>query len=557
MLFNTPVIPTTFYFNLEVTWSFIVVYIWFLLPFYLLTIIFFYLLRYKKILFNSYSNLTKLDLFFEIKIQRYVYLSLLSTIFLFYFIYVSPNTSIFFSHIVFSNSSYKLLLTELLTVMIFLIIYKNILNTFKDSFNNLIYVLFLFLPFSFFLLFSVKNLYSFIFTFELISILLFFFLILYLINTNSLNFLTASMTFFWLNAITSLILFSIIILFSSNFLNFEWSCIGIEHLFYKNNLIFTSLLWIFLFFKLALPPLHLWKIYSFAKIPSMYLFLYLISYFLLLFIFIIKYVYLFMFFITNYFLISLMHTIFYLNFIWITLHAFSLSSQLKWGTFIALSSILTSLVLFIIIFLIKTDLSNNNNLMQNNTMPLIYSYIVIYIYLNYLLIFVFSSANLIYFNNEFISNINLALKVNNLISKTTLKLTTMSYFIIVAGLPPTVLFFLKLHIISLFNFNLFFLIILWILIFFIVLYFYYINIKFILIKNFYNLTKEYSKNITKTIFLTSSVKYFNKSNSTNIIQNVNLNLTTLFNFLTLLLLYFSIFGFFIYTDFFILVNQLV
>lgn len=147
-------------------------------------------------LFNSYNNLTKLDLFFEIKIQRHIYLLLLLIILIFYFIYSSPSTSIFFSHIMFSYSSYKLLLTEILTIIIFLIIYKNTLNTYKDSFNNLVYVLFFFLPFSFFLLFSVKNIYSFVFTFELISILLFFFLIIYLININSLNFLTSSMTFF-------------------------------------------------------------------------------------------------------------------------------------------------------------------------------------------------------------------------------------------------------------------------------------------------------------------------------------------------------------------------
>ena len=242
------------------------------------------------------------------------------------------------------------------------------------SLLNIVYLVFFFLT-------TVNNLISFVFILEFINLIVISFLACSL--TNQLGRVTSTavsgntlVIFFWINTISSIMLFSFLTFFTffGHALNFSTTgpltLLSASYLGSAQGSIFNTLLLLIFLFKLGTPPFIFWKFFLFEKTPLFFIYVYNLPYFIFL----------------------LLGTLYLINVFGISaygkgsvtvllllvvgmLHVVTLFSKTTaWGPFFAISSALTSLLLlFFAVQAAPNPVQSVNPLVgvSNDTLPLV------------------------------------------------------------------------------------------------------------------------------------------------------------------------------------------
>jgi len=311
---------------------------------------------------SSFTYLSGLDLYWFL-------ITPLALIFLLNLTWVGPSLSTWFGHILFTSVQYKF--TYFITFF-FTLTWSTYVSSFYYSskevydFTSVTFSLFIWLVF----IFYSNNIFTMIFFIEVLSTLIMLLVVTSTFSTshfyNNLNlsshgffqlttpytYLNSIIFFFWISLIGSLNLFFFLILFFIKFLTFDWFLC--EYVF--NYLINTGLSWdIFfmtvawfnlvfcIFLKCGLPPFFFWKPTFFKGLPLHTLYFYTFFFYFHIFIFFI------------YFFLNYVSDIFYFNinvhlvllFIGLITLTFILCESYYIKAFIALSSILNSLFIFL------------------------------------------------------------------------------------------------------------------------------------------------------------------------------------------------------------------
>jgi len=461
----------------------------------------------------------------------------------------SPTISIFSNHFFFTNYSiYTLLFCLVFQVMLLsvFLVYKNqtsvSLNTKILSFfllNSLLVLLFI--------LTCVVNIVSFVFTLELVNLIVIAFLANSLIHTkNSINTAgNAFIIFFWVNTLSSILLF-IFLIYMNYFqypLDFNWVSFSIDFVdttFYilKIKPILDYCLFFILFFKLGLPPFLIWKVYVFEKASLLFLLFYNAPYFFFLFLNLIYLVFLLKF--------SLLNTnytifVFFVGVNFLIISVLSVRTT-NWGYFFAISSSFTALlILLVLIFSIKNQTNGFyiNTLTFKTTTSMLLPYInYFYIYILTIFVLIPKLLNLGILQGS--STISMFAKGLNTFKSAFFKERTLLFILIgsLAGLPPLSSFFAKLFlinsvIVSSSPFFPFFLSLLFYI--FLMLLFYFKASKFLLVQT----SLRFPKLIINNKFTAGSGNALNLKSLNNSLR------TFFFNFIFLWVL---VFGLFIFSD---------
>lgn len=345
---------------------------YFFFIFYILIIfsIIFFLLPSVRDLVNS--SRYKKNLYFEHVSGHDLYWLFLS-FFLFLafntFTWCGPSLTAWFGNLLFSNFQIKITYFVLfffhLVILVFVTSFyfssKQIYDFILVSFNFFFWILFLF---------SVNNLFTFIFFIEILSTLIFLLLIVstfsstYFYNNLDLNlhnyfstntptfFLQTLMYFFWISLITSLNLFFAVILFYLKFSTFDWFIFEFVFFYIINlnnakDVFFLFFLWFnflfCIFLKCGLVPFFFWKPIFFKGMPLHALFFYIFFFYFFFLLFIL---YFFLLYTPEIFFFFSIINIFLLLIGFVMLF-FILCEAYYVKTFLALSSILNTLFVFL------------------------------------------------------------------------------------------------------------------------------------------------------------------------------------------------------------------
>ena len=279
------------------------------------------------------------------------------------------STSSWFSNLIFSSFQYKITFLILLIFLLIIIIYntsfyfssKEIFDFLITCFNFLIWTIFIFFSNTIFVV---------IFFIEIISTLIFLILItssfsttkfynnlnlnlhIYFNSTTPMFFIQMLMYFFWISLISSLNLFFFLILFYLKFLTFDWFVFEFIFFYLMNlnqskDVFFVFMIWFNLLFsiflKCGLVPFYFWKPTFFKGMPLHALLFYIIFFYFFILLFFI------------YFLLIYLNELFFffslinicLLFIGIFILLFILCEAYYIKAFLAISSILNTLFIFI------------------------------------------------------------------------------------------------------------------------------------------------------------------------------------------------------------------
>jgi len=311
---------------------------------------------------SSFNYLTGLDL-------SSLFTSFLLVAFLINLLWTHQSVTVWFGNLFFTAFQSKLIFLVLFFFYLYLIsslsaIYISSRETYEyyiTCFNFFIWIL---------LLFCANSVFTVIFFIEILSTLILLLLIsgafsttyyynnlnLNMFNYFSLNtplfFFQSVLYFFWISLISSLNLFLFLILFYLKFLTYDWFLIEFIFFFYITTnsfkdlfvLIFVWLNFLFcIFLKCGLVPFYFWKPIFFKGLPLHVLFFYVSFFYFFIFLF-------FCFFLLNYlnqiFFFFIAVNVFFL-FTGIILLLFILNEAYYLKSFIALSSILNSLFVFL------------------------------------------------------------------------------------------------------------------------------------------------------------------------------------------------------------------
>ena len=287
---------------------------------------------------------------------------------LLHFSWCGPTVTAWFDHIVFSNLQFKITLFLIFFFSTYLLVLTN-----TSHFSSLLLYDFTSTTFNFFVwlwvLFFSNNLFTFIFFLELLSVLVALLVITSTFSSahfyNNLSFsshtyfqssvptslLQTLMFFFWITLVASLSLFIFLTLFYTKVLTFEWTTIDVVflHLVSLQSMksMFTlSCVWTFLliciFLKCGIAPLHLWKPTFFKGLPTLTLFFYIYVYYFSIF-FYFTYVLLLL---LNEMLIFNLYVLVALVIVSSLSVTFLLFESFYLKSFLAMSSILNSLLIF-------------------------------------------------------------------------------------------------------------------------------------------------------------------------------------------------------------------
>lgn len=357
------------------SWSYIWISVYFFSITYILLI--FSLILYIVPIFSissSYKYKSKITNYFYIlsglELSIFFFLPLIY-VFILNLLWSSPIISIWFGHLVFTSFQYKII--YLVFFFFYLVLYSmistiyfssnEVYDFFLTKFNFLYWITFLFFSNSFFTV---------IFIVEVLSTLIFLLLVtstfsssffyrninldfkFFFQNSIPYSFLNSIIFLFWISLVSSLNLFVFLIYIYTSLVTFDWFLL--EHIFSyfilvssTGSILSLGFSWFFLIFsiflKCGIAPLFFWKPTFFKGINFQSLFFYIVFFYFFLFIFIV------------YFLTIYMHEIFYyysiiivvFNMLGLFTLFFILCESFYLKTFFAVSSILNSLLVFLLI----------------------------------------------------------------------------------------------------------------------------------------------------------------------------------------------------------------
>jgi hypothetical protein len=313
---------------------------------------------------NNFFYVTGLDLYWILITPLFLFLLL-------NIIWVNFTASAWFGNIVFAKFQFKI---SFLILFFYLIILTAYATSFYFS-SKLIYD-YVLVNFNFFFwlyfIFTSNSVFTVIFFIEILSTLIFLLIISSTFSTtffyNNLNlnlhnyfssttpffFIQILMFFFWISLLSSLNLFLFLILFYLKFLTLDWFLFEFIFLYVielneVKDVFFLSLIWFnllfSLFLKCGLAPFYFWKPTFFKGIPLHALFFYISFFYFFIFIFfiffILEYLNEIFFFFINVNIVLLLLGLFVLLFI--------LCESYYLKTFLALSSVLNTLFVFLTI----------------------------------------------------------------------------------------------------------------------------------------------------------------------------------------------------------------
>lgn len=300
--------------------------------------------------------------------------------FLLTFLWVSPSISIWFGHLILS--SFQLKITYFI-LFYFILLVTIFLNTVYFS-SREIYDFFIVI-FSFFywilLLFFSNSIFTSIFIIEVLSSLIFLFLITstfstgffyrntnlsfgtFFQNSTPFIYLQSIIFFFWMSLLASLNLFIFILFLYLRVLTFDWFLIEyitsyITLTSSSTDIISIAITWFVLIFsiflKCGIAPLYIWKPTFFKGIPFYTLFFYINFFYFFIFLFIINFLTVYLVELYYYFIIVNLLFIFFglIMLLSILCETFYLKS------FLAMSSILNSLIVLLAVSSKHTEVLN-------------------------------------------------------------------------------------------------------------------------------------------------------------------------------------------------------
>lgn len=282
--------------------------------------------------------------------------------------WAGPVLTAWFGHITFSALQYKFLPL----LMLFFVTYLSAFSLNVHFSSTQVYdyssTVFNFFTWILLILFS-NNLFTFIFFLELLSTLVMLLLITstfssnhmyntlsyskssYFENSAPTAFLQTILMFFWTTLIASLALFLFTIIFYQNFLTFDWNIISSVFSFLVttstlgDNIVFAfswMLLLSCVFIKCGIVPFYVWKPAFFRGMTTLSLFFYIYIYYFTLFFY---FIYVIFFNLNELFIFNIFVTILFL-FLGTIILATILFESFYVKAFLALSSILNSLLIF-------------------------------------------------------------------------------------------------------------------------------------------------------------------------------------------------------------------
>jgi NADH:ubiquinone oxidoreductase subunit 2 (subunit N) len=499
-----------------ISWNQLFIFFWGAVSFFMLfrPLITFY------ILFNKNPNRVQTNLSAQYTKLFYKYW-IIPTL-LFTLIWNSPELTLLSNNITFSDNNLKLLTLSIVT---FILVNEIGLNFFKKI-SGLSPLLNIFMAntlfFSTYILTLNSTLISFVFTLEFINLNVFGILLLFFLNNSNYSegsnksSINSIIIFFWINALTSVFLFilltlsflgeyssefcleSIILSFSTPhyslsdfgffFLAFDFTLINdalfnVTTLFGDPQFSFSLLFFFIFFFKLGLPPFIFWKLFLFDNASIPFIVYYNAPFFVSLLIYTLYLVSVLQFFDSQniyfffvlFLLISSLFVIFLIN------------NTLSWGSFLAISSSITTALVYTMFTLLNEP--SATNVITFSALYSVLTYVYVYMITLLLLLFIITLLG-VYNARESISNTT---KLSNVFKneKTFLRIKLLLIFSSFAGLPPLTSFFAKLYLLHIFNQTLrlpLFLFLPFILIFlFSLLLFYFRSSRFLLLQNNFKL----------------------------------------------------------------------
>lgn len=468
------------------------------------------------------------------------HLTLLVLIFLFIpvWIYTGPLLTFWFDHCRLSPLSFKMLLISFLISFVSL---QRVEFAYLNS-NALVRLIimqtFVLMPMWFFWLYSSTNIYTFIFSIELLNILIFV-----MLCTSQLSYESvwieknrfSILIFFWMSTVSSVTLFSFLVLYSYIGFSLNWNLIYLSELWLvgssstciKSSTILLGFFIFIVFLKSGLPPLFFWKSLLFSNTSLQFVALYTTLYYFPLF---------------AYFILNIMTLLDYFSLMISTTLLISLvapsmlvvtsiivQKTYSLNTFMAFSSFATSsLIVFTVIVNTLSDFTFLNTQYSSSIL-----YLTSYTLTLILLFSLVTKMNPLP-SSTFASLIDYS---SSLVERSVLRNWLLLILASMAGLPPLLSFVAKITLLSFINLiNFSALLILFFSFLFLILIFYFQNSRFLL-------TQPSSNNLSSSNFsVTSSDNYLN------FYISAKVQLTIAFIFL---------FGFVLYADSFILINWIL
>lgn len=300
-----------------------------------------------------------------IQLVQYLHYIVLFYISLIILVYSNYSINLFFSSIVFTQFQFNICWLLIIICEFLILLISGLLRYQPNIFIEYTTILY-FLLLWFIGLFMITNLFTFIFFFELLSLTVFFLLILSLNfnnlyiyknitqwQNNNINlFFYSFLYLFWISFISILNLFIFLIYFFKMTTSFDLSFVELLIIYFLYNInfdgyitiLYINLLYSFIFFlKLGVIPFFLWKPNFFKSINYFYLLIYICIFYFFIFLYFLlcTYEYFYLIFIINlYFWI----VIFLFG---IIVLIFSLLNITNFKIFISFSSILNSFLLII------------------------------------------------------------------------------------------------------------------------------------------------------------------------------------------------------------------
>lgn len=501
-----------------------------------------YVLKQWRLFRFRPRSISSLKVFNLRLVSDYITLLVLLLLFIPLWVYTGPLLTFWFDHCRLSPLSFKMLL---LTILLAITSLQRVEFVHLNS-NNLVRLIimqiFVLMPMWFFWLYSSTNIYTFIFSIELLNILIFV-----MLSTSQLSYESiwveknrfSILIFFWMSTVSSITLFSFLILYSYSGFSLNWNLLYLTELWLVGDASThikssTTLLGFFIFIvflKSGLPPLFFWKSLLFSNTSLQFVALYTTLYYFPLF---------------TYFILNILTLIDYFSTItsgnlfatlvtpsMLVVTSLIVQKTYSLNTFMAFSSFATSsLIIFTIIMNALTDFTFINTQHPSSILYLS-SYTLT-------LILLFS---LITKMNPLPSTTFASLVENStgLVEKSLLRNWLLLVLASMAGLPPLLSFVAKITLLSfinLINFSMF--LVLFFTFLFLILIFYFQNSRFLLTQH------------PKTNFSNHSSRDHTKSATTQIYSNfyVSVKVQMLISFIFL-------FGLVLYPDFFIFITWML
>nr|APW82416.1 nad2_a [Laurentiella strenua] len=336
---------------------------------FIFTIIFYLLPSLKNIInYSKFKNTSSFDYLTGNDLQNF-FLTPIFLILILIFAWTAPLSFFWFGNLIISSFQIKIVYLVLIFFFIIIMVFSSIFYFSNQDIFDFFIVIVNFLIWTV-LLFFANNLFTVIFIIEILSTLLFLMIITssfsstyfynnlnlnihnYFNNSTPLFFTQAILFFFWISLLASLNLFFSLILFYLKFLTFDWYLF--ENIFFYiisssslKDIFFLSFLWYNLLFciflKCGLVPFYFWKPTFFKGLSLHSLFFYICFFYFFLILFFLTFLVFFFneifFFYATVNLGIILIGFFFLLFI--------LCEAYYLKTFLAISSILNTLFIFL------------------------------------------------------------------------------------------------------------------------------------------------------------------------------------------------------------------